>query len=585
MANLFRRSVLCTVVCAALTLSGCATHSDKLNFIDNEGTKTYAEAYEPARQMMLQGQWDAMRAKLNENTSREVKEQVKDENGEVRETARTEKLTNDEEKERLIKEQSELSMVERGLLTLNVGDFERALFYFDAAEEKLGLAEADDSLASTASSVGKTGLAVMLGSEEMANYELRGYEKVMLLNYKALCYMLMGDRKAYNVTRRAIDLQQAEWEKFKEMLAKNEEEQKNLKDEVKDKKPKQAGGEMTPEAEAARQKSLEMQIQQLQATKSGMEQQLASGQIGLMQMPSYRQKLSEINGQIDQLQKMRTSAAGPNPGKLSMADIDDRSDDVKAKAELVTSAYVNPFGDYLNAMMMEIDGFDDSTMRQNAKIAYKKVVENNKDCTTAKQAVRTVEKGVPANSKLVQIILSDGFSPYQVEKTKVFPIPLEKRTVNAVVNYSNATPVPTETAGARVMVGGKSTNLSSLTKMESLILRDEADRLPMRATMFGLAILRSAASGAFLGDLGSAVAGSIQHPDTRSWLSLPNQVYVARVVVPKSQTSLKLETTGADGAILASQDVKLAKDGPTVVYAVSYDKNVKVYANAFSWVE
>ena len=57
------------------------------------------------------------------------------------------------------------------------------------------------------------------------------------------------------------------------------------------------------------------------------------------------------------------------------------------------------------------------------------------------------------------------------------------------------------------------------------------------------------------------------------------------MVVPKSQTSLKLETTGADGAILASQDVKLAKDGPTVVYAVSYDKNVKVYANAFSWVE
>lgn len=91
MANLFRRSVLCTAVCAALTLSGCATHSDKLNFIDNEGTKTYAEAYEPARQMMLQGQWDAMRAKLNENTSREVKEQVKDENGEVRETARTER--------------------------------------------------------------------------------------------------------------------------------------------------------------------------------------------------------------------------------------------------------------------------------------------------------------------------------------------------------------------------------------------------------------------------------------------------------------------------------------------------------------
>lgn len=575
MTPFFRRSLLCMAVTGALILSGCATHSDKLGFIDSEGTKTYAEAYEPARQMLFQGQWDAMRAKLNENATQEVKEETKSEDGEIRQTVRTENLTNEEEKERLIKEQSELSIIERGLLTLNVGDFERALFYFDAAEEKLGLAEDNNSVASSASSVGKSGLSMLLGSEELANYELRGYEKVMLLNYKALCYMLMGDRKAYNVTRRAIDLQQAEWEKFKQLLAENEQKQKELKDSVANKpKPEMAAEGMTAEKEANRQEELDGSISKLQGMKSLFAKQSAS-----------ETQLKKIDGQIDQVKKMKTAATGPSPEKLTAADIDDRSEDVKSKANMVTSAYVNPFGDYLNAMMMEIDGFDDPTMRGNAKISYGKVQENNKDCVAAKNAVKTVEKGIAKDQKLVQVLLSDGFSPYQVEKTKVFPIPLKDRVINAVVNYSNATPVPTETTGARIRGVGKDMALSSLTKMENLILRDEEDRLPMRATMFGLAIIRSAASGAFLGNLGSAVAGSIQHPDTRSWLSLPNQVYVARVVVPKSQQTLKLETLGANGKVLASQDVKLAKEGPTVVYAVSYDKNMRVYANAFSWVK
>ena len=151
---------------------------------------------------------------------------------------------------------------------------------------------------------------------------------------------------------------------------------------------------------------------------------------------------------------------------MSVSTVDDRPDEIRRKAGLVASAYVNPFADYLNAMMMEIDGFDDPTMRQNAKIAYRKVLENNRDCTTARSAVRNVERGLGRNEKLVQIILSDGFSPYQSEQTKVFPIPVDDRVIKAVVNYSNATPVPTETAAAKIRGNGKTTRLSSLTKME-----------------------------------------------------------------------------------------------------------------------
>lgn len=576
-----RRSGLSLAVIGALMLSGCATHSDKLGFAESETTKTYAEAYEPARQMLMLGQWDAVRAKLNENSTKEVKEEVEGEDGEIRKTVRHETLTNDEEMERLIKEQSELSLVERGLLTLNVGDFERALFYFDAAEEKLGLTEEDSSITGAASDYGKSGLSMLLGTEELANYELRGYEKVMLLNYKALCYMLMGDRKAYNVTRRAIDLQQEEWEKFKQLLEENKDKQYDMKESVGE-APSQSSGRRAPKTEA---EHYDFQIEQARNMQKQLREVRNSKDIRPSDRPALDQKIREIDGQIKQLQKMKTAAVGTSPDSMSMSDVDDRTAEVKKKAGLVASAYVNPFADYLNAMMMEIDGFDDPTMRQNAKIAYKKVVENNRDCTVAKTAVSQVEKGIGRNQKLVQILLSDGFSPYQLEKTKIFPIPMDNRVINAVVNYANATPVPTQTRGAVIKVGGKTTKLSSLTKMESLILRDEQDRLPMRATMFGLAIIRSATSGAFLGNLGSALAGSIQRPDTRSWLTLPNQVFVARVAVPKNQKTLKLQTMNAKGQPLATTDIKLAKDGPTVVYAVSYDKNIKVYANEFSWVD
>lgn len=576
-----RRSGLSLAVIGALMLSGCATHSDKLGFAESETTKTYAEAYEPARQMLMLGQWDAVRAKLNENSTKEVKEEVEGEDGEIRKTVRHETLTNDEEMERLIKEQSELSLVERGLLTLNVGDFERALFYFDAAEEKLGLTEEDSSITGAASDYGKSGLSMLLGTEELANYELRGYEKVMLLNYKALCYMLMGDRKAYNVTRRAIDLQQEEWEKFKQLLEENKDKQYDMKESVGE-APSQSSGRRAPKTEA---EHYDFQIEQARNMQKQLREVRNSKDIRPSDRPALDQKIREIDGQIKQLQKMKTAAVGTSPDSMSMSDVDDRTAEVKKKAGLVASAYVNPFADYLNAMMMEIDGFDDPTMRQNAKIAYKKVVENNRDCTVAKTAVSQVEKGIGRNQKLVQILLSDGFSPYQLEKTKIFPIPMDNRVINAVVNYANATPVPTQTRGAVIKVGGKTTKLSSLTKMESLILRDEQDRLPMRATMFGLAIIRSATSGAFLGNLGSALAGSIQRPDTRSWLTLPNQVFVARVAVPKNQKTLKLQTMNAKGQPLATTDIKLAKEGPTVVYAVSYDKNIKVYANEFSWVD
>ena len=206
---------LLLAVAVSAALAGCATtRSDSLGLAENEAVKTYAEAYQPARDMLFAGKFDELKAKVLENG--------KDKEGK--------ELTKEEAYEKLLTSASELSIMERGLLALNTGDVDRALFFFDAAEEKLNLAEDQTGVTDQAAGASKSLLASVTGAKELADYEVRSYEKVMLLNYKALCYMLKGDRKAYNVTRRAIDLQQEEWEKFQQEKAKFEEEHPELFD-------------------------------------------------------------------------------------------------------------------------------------------------------------------------------------------------------------------------------------------------------------------------------------------------------------------------------------------------------------------
>ena len=133
-------------------------------------------------------------------------------------------------------------------------------------------------------------------------------------------------------------------------------------------------------------------------------------------------------------------------------------------------------------------------------------------------------------------------------------------------------------------MNGKPVKMSSLTKMESIIFRDEQDRLPWRTFDVATALVRSGVANEKLGVLGDMVTSNLQHPDTRSWLSLPSQVLVSRIVVPAGQKTIEIQTLGKGGKPLVSSKVELADHGPTLVYAVNYGTHMKTYANAFSWV-
>ena len=490
-------------VAVSAALAGCATtRSDSLGLAENEAVKTYAEAYQPARDMLFAGKFDELKAKVLENG--------KDKEGKA--------LTKEEAYEKLISSASELSIMERGLLALNTGDV-----------------------------------------------------KVMLLNYKALCYMLKGDRKAYNVTRRAIDLQQEEWEKFQQEKAKFEEEHPELFDE---KAQKEAAKKAEAQKKAqAQQKS---DTQEAQEGLAGL-----AGAFGGMFGGNDKKSSTEAAADTAQTAVGALDALAALPEIIGAINVDDRSADTKKKAGLVTSAYVNPFGDYMNALLQEFDSLEDRSLRDNARISYEKVVENNKDCKAAVVAKKDVMKGLRKNQKLVQVILSDGFAPYQKESSKAFRV----GKYQATLNYANATPVETPVVGAKVNAGGKTTRMSSLTKMESIILRDEQDRMPWRVFDTAMALLRSGMAHDKLGVLGGALAGAVQHPDTRSWLSLPNQVLVSRLVVPANLKTIDISTVDKSGKVLAKNTVKIAEKGPTVVYAVNYGTHLQTFANEFSWVK
>ena len=124
-----------------------------------------------------------------------------------------------------------LGSVEQGILAIDAGQRDKAIEYFSDAEVILDNRKKSSDTSDSISGVGNFLGSVLSGDGEVGPYESVGFEKVLMLNYKSIAYMLGGDRKAYNVTRRSIEWQNLEKKKFQERLAAAQSEIDNKKDE------------------------------------------------------------------------------------------------------------------------------------------------------------------------------------------------------------------------------------------------------------------------------------------------------------------------------------------------------------------
>ncbi len=127
-----------------------------------------------------------------------------------------------------------LRWMERGTLYLDESNLEKSIKSFDNAENILNVRQDDSQASDMLSSLTSFAAETVTGNEEFQEYPGEGYEKVLMLNYKSIAYLLNGERQAYNVARRAIDWQNMEQAQFRDKINEAKKETRKAEKDIKD---------------------------------------------------------------------------------------------------------------------------------------------------------------------------------------------------------------------------------------------------------------------------------------------------------------------------------------------------------------
>lgn len=416
-----------------------------------------------------------------------------------------------------------LADLEFGLMSLDDADVSNAQQRFTHAERQQVAEEEQSTVGGFFSGIGKSVVKVASGNEEFGDYEGVGFERVLMLNYKSIAYMLEGDRNAYNVTRRAIDLQNIEKKAFDEEVRKAKEEIKK---------------------------------EQEQQKKKGAD-----------------------------LQKV---------GFDSLVEQQYKETDRKAKK--VPSAFVNPFGFYIAGVVQELDSYEDKSLRDNARISYKKALELNPKSHVIKQAVSELKRPAPTGRRLVNVVVGDGFAP----EKKLLKFDLTMGTgLPTEIELPIYEPVASQVyrVEAQTTSGKRWAKLSEVADITALALRFQKDAGPLQQLRMMTTVIRNVIEGqawnqatqsaGLFGSLVSSVKkerDEMVHPDMRSWSTLPSRLLAARFFVPKSVSRIKLVAYDKKGKQLSSKVVDINKNSHNFVYARTLDKTLYTTASDKMWV-
>jgi uncharacterized protein len=253
---------------------------------------------------------------------------------------------------------------------------------------------------------------------------------------------------------------------------------------------------------------------------------------------------------------------------------------MEAKATTVPSAYVNPFGFYVAGMIQEFESYNDRSLRDNARISYKKALELNPESSVLKQAVKDLEKPqAPAGTRLVHVVVADGFVPEKMVLTynvqaNTYAIPLKMPIYEPVKSKVHRIEV-------RSASGTRLATLSPVADVEAICLRQQMDIQPlltMRAMSSFLVTATTEAAAQQSQGIGKIFMKGISNlrkktsaPDTRSWMSLPATMQAARLHLPKGISKLRIETYAKNGKKLASKTVRIDPNTHNFVYVRSID--------------
>jgi len=412
---------------------------------------------------------------------------------------------------------------EAGLLALDTNSPLNAIKHFSAAEHFLKVNAQKSILEEGFFSFGGEALGLITGIGDLTDYSGAPFERILMLNYKSIAYLLNGERKAYNVTRRAIDWQNIEHKQFQKTIEATKKNITTTESEVIKRTPVHTSTDNTP---------------------------IASGNI-----------FQIISDQYKSSQK---------------------------KALSISSAYVNPFGFYMAGIIQEFDSLEDASLRDNARISYKKALALNPKSKVIKQAIKEVKRKPRRGRRLVQVIIADGFAPEK--KTLQFGLPMPGGIVPVKLPIYEA--VKSKVAYIRIKSGKKTlAKLSTIADIESIVLRHQLDSLPLEHFKVMASIARSTAENILWGQLGSigqlgkSFRESFATPDMRAWMSLPKQFMAARFYVSKRLKNITIISYDKRWRRLATKKVALPKNKHSFIYARTIDKILNTNVNKTLWVK
>lgn len=250
----------------------------------------------------------------------------------------------------------------------------------------------------------------------------------------------------------------------------------------------------------------------------------------------------------------------------------------------VSSAFVNPFGDYVTGMVNEFKSRKVKSLISNAHIAYKQALKLNPKSKVLQKAVKdTKAKKRPNN--LVHIVALDGFVP----EKKILSIPVID---DIDVELPTFNPIPSKVAKIKVLSKSNKTlaTLSPVANIEALALRHQKDSLPYIQSMMLTAATRDIAlvqgGNSIFGGLGSFVKSltdDAQEPDTTSWMTLPSKILAARIYIYPGLKTMKIRSYDKNNKMIAEKIIKLNEGDQHFVLVRSSDQFLNAYPSEKMW--
>jgi len=417
------------------------------------------------------------------------------------------------------------------------GDKEQVIKAASRIEEALSSLEDVSVVEGSAGGVFDWFADKVVGTSVFSDYQFEDFEKILLLNFKSMAYLLDGDRSAYNVTRKAIDFQNDSKEKFSKGMIEAKEKLADFKSD----------------------------------TKKDIKEK--------------DETLLETGGKL--VGGVFKNVLGLSKGLGKFFKEGDK------KGSSLPSAYVNPFGYYISGIIQEFDSFKNPALRSNARISYEKAYKLNKGSKVLKKNFKELKRknsSLKPGKKLVHFIVGDGFAPVKKSLQYLVPGPGGFMPIKLPIYEADGLSVARYIDVKSMKGNRRIARLSTIANIDALCFRAQKDKRNQQMLDLSVTVARTFAEKLGLKSLGAAgyLVGNLRDKytavDTRSWLGLPSVMVGARVVLSKRIKQVRLIGYDKKWHRVFNKVVDLPENHG-VVYARAIGDSVYINKSKNLWIE